>query len=126
MKVIETDQPKDKLNNYLRLNGNLKFIQFPEVNKGKINFKHLFEELGKRDILSVLVEAGPILAGELISSKVVDEYILFIAPKIFGDSKALSSVQIKPLENIENSYEFRLFDYKTTGNDLMLSLRPKQ
>jgi len=124
--ATKTDHSKDKLNNYLKLNSNLQFIQFPEISKGKINFKHLFEELGKKDILSVLVEAGPILSGELISSGLLDEYILFIAPKIFGDSMALSSVQIKPLENIENSYEFRLFDYKIIGNDLMLSLRPKQ
>ncbi len=124
--VTRADHSKDKLNNYLRLNSNLRFIQFPEINKGKISFKHLFEELGKKDILSVLVEAGPNLAGELISSGLVDEYILFIAPKIFGDTTALSSVQMGSLDNIENSCEFRLFDYKTIGNDLMLSLRPKQ
>lgn len=123
--VTRADHPRDKLDSYLRLSDNLKFIQFPEVTKGKINFKHLFEELGKKDILSVLVEAGPNLAGELISGGLIDEYILFIAPKIFGDSTALSSVQIKSLDNIENSYEFRLFDYKSIGNDLLLSLRPK-
>lgn len=123
--VTRADHSRDKLDNYLRLNNNLKFIQFPEVTKGKINFKHLFEELGKKDILSILVEAGPNLAGELISGGLIDEYMLFIAPKIFGDSTALSSVQMKLLDNVENSYEFRLFDYKSIGNDLMLSLRPK-
>ena len=123
--ITKTDHQKDKLNNYLKLNSELKFIQFPEISKGKISFKHLFEDLGKRNILSVLVEAGPSLAGWLISEKLVDEYVLFIAPKIFGDEDALPSLKIGPLEKIQNSYEFNLFDYKAIGNDLMVSLRRK-
>jgi len=123
--IHELSQQKDKLDSYLKVNSELKFIKFQEVTKGKIDFRKLFEELGKKDILSVLVEAGPSLAGELISSEFVDEYVLFVSPKVFGDSAALSSVQIKPLENIENSYKFKLFDYKAIGNDLMLSLRPE-
>lgn len=122
--VIKADNPKDKLDNYLKFNSKLNFIQLQEITKDRIDFKQLFRELGGKSILSILVEAGPSLAGELISNGLVDEYILFIAPKVFGDSSAISSVQMKPLDNIANSYEFKLFDYKITGNDLMLSLRP--
>ena len=121
--VTKTDHSKDKLNNYLKSNNELKFIQLQEKTKGKIGFKELFKELGKEGILSILAEAGPSLAGELISNGLVDEYVLFISPRVFGDTSALSSVKVGSLENIENSYEFRLFDYKIIGNDLMLSLR---
>ena len=124
--VTKTDHTEDKLNNYLKRNGDLQFIRLNEISKDKINFKELFEILGKKNILSILVEAGPLLAGELISNRLLDEYILFIAPKVFGDNAALSSVKIKELENINNSYEFGLFDYKLIGNDLMLFLRTKQ
>ncbi len=123
--VTKVEHSKDKLNNYLKLNSELQFIQLKEITKDRINLKELFEELGKRNILSVLVEAGSSLAGELILSGLVDEYILFIAPKVFGDSSAFSSLQIKTLQDIENSYEFRILDYKLIGNDLMISLRPK-
>ena len=123
--VTKTEHKKDKLNNYLKFNSELKFIQLPEISKGKISFQHLFEELGKRNILSVLVEAGPSLAGELVLDRLIDEYVLFIAPRIFGDEDALSSLKIGPLEKIQNSYEFNLFDYQAIGNDLMVSLRPK-
>ncbi len=117
---------ESRLSDYLKLNKELKLIKLDEISNGKINFIQLFEELGKEEILSVLVEAGPSLAGELISNCLVDEYILFIAPKIFGDEEAPSSVKIRTLENIQNSSEFNLFDYKIIGNDLMLSLRPKK
>ena len=123
--VTKTEHQKDKLNNYLKFNSELKFIQLPEINKGEISFKHLFEEFGKENILSVLVEAGPSLAGRLVSDGLIDEYVLFIAPRIFGDEDALSSLKIGPLEKIQNSCEFNLFDYKAIGNDLMVSLRPK-
>ena len=116
----------DKLSSYLKFNKDLKFIQLEEEKEGRINLKQLFEELGKKNILSVLVEAGPSLAGELISNFLLDEYILFVAPKIFGDESALSSVKIRTLDDIRNSFEFKLFNHRVIGNDLMLSLRPKK
>ena len=73
--------------------------------------------------MSVLVEAGPNLAGKLLLNKLIDEYILFISPKVFGDFKAIQSLKLNSLDKIENSVEFKLFDHRTIGNDLMLSLR---
>ncbi len=123
--VTKANHSKELLSGYLKFNGDLNLIQLPEVSSGKINFKSLFEELGKKNILSVLVEAGPTLAGDLVLNKILDEYILFIAPKIFGDIEALSSMKIAPLSEIKDSSEFKLFDYNLIGNDLMLSLRPE-
>lgn len=122
--VTKINHSKELLSGYLKFNSDLNLIQLPEVSPGKISFKSLFEELGKKNILSVLVEAGPTLAGDLVLNKFLDEYILFIAPKIFGDIEALPSMKISPLLDIKNSLEFKLFDYKAIGNDLMLSLRP--
>jgi diaminohydroxyphosphoribosylaminopyrimidine deaminase/5-amino-6-(5-phosphoribosylamino)uracil reductase len=43
-------------------------------------------ELGRREILSVLLEAGSELNGAALSAGIVDKILLFIAPKIFGAS----------------------------------------
>jgi len=44
------------------------------------------KELGRRDILSVLLEAGPHLNGAALSAGIVNKLVLFYAPKIAGDS----------------------------------------
>ena len=121
--VTEVSCSKEKLNNFLNHNDHIKVIQFNKDLNGRINLIEVFQKLGELGILSVMVEAGPNLAGELLLNGLVDEYILFIAPKIFGDASAISSLKLQKLTDIQNSIEFKLFDYKPIGNDLMISLR---
>lgn len=55
--------------------------------RGRIDLKALLAELGKREILSVLLEAGPTLNGAALSAGVVHKLMLFYAPKIAGDAR---------------------------------------
>ena len=43
--------------------------------------------LGKTEINYLLVESGPRLVGALLKEKLIDEFILFIAPKLMGKEK---------------------------------------
>jgi len=51
---------------------------------GKIDLNLMLKELGKRDILSVLLEAGPRLNTAALEAGVVHKLMLFYAPKIAG------------------------------------------
>jgi diaminohydroxyphosphoribosylaminopyrimidine deaminase/5-amino-6-(5-phosphoribosylamino)uracil reductase len=51
---------------------------------GQLDLKAVLKELGRREILSVLLEAGPTLNGSALAAKVVDKLFLFYAPKIAG------------------------------------------
>jgi diaminohydroxyphosphoribosylaminopyrimidine deaminase / 5-amino-6-(5-phosphoribosylamino)uracil reductase len=55
--------------------------------RGRIELKTVLAELGKREILSVLLESGPTLNGAALSASIVDKLILFYAPKIAGDNR---------------------------------------
>lgn len=118
--VTKKDQQVNKMNEYLKVNKNLQIIQVDQTEEGKLDLVKVFLELGKNKMLSVLVESGPTLASELILKRLIDEYLLFIAPKIFGNDgiKALN------LDGFDNKTEFKVFEYKIIGNDLMVSLRP--
>jgi diaminohydroxyphosphoribosylaminopyrimidine deaminase / 5-amino-6-(5-phosphoribosylamino)uracil reductase len=50
----------------------------------KIDLNAVLKELGKREILSVLLEAGPALNGEAFSAGAVNKMVLFYAPKLAG------------------------------------------
>jgi diaminohydroxyphosphoribosylaminopyrimidine deaminase / 5-amino-6-(5-phosphoribosylamino)uracil reductase len=52
---------------------------------GRTDLAAVLAELGKRDILSVLLEAGPSLNGAALEARLVDKFILFYASKIAGD-----------------------------------------
>jgi diaminohydroxyphosphoribosylaminopyrimidine deaminase/5-amino-6-(5-phosphoribosylamino)uracil reductase len=49
-----------------------------------VNAAAVLDDLGRRDVNDVLVEAGPALAGNLISNDLVDELVIYQAPHIMG------------------------------------------
>ena len=55
--------------------------------RGQIDLKTVLAELGKREILSVLLEAGPTLNGAALSAGIVHKLVLFYAPRIAGNAR---------------------------------------
>jgi len=55
------------------------------THQGRVHLPAVLAELGRRDILSVLLEAGSSLNGAAIAADLVDKLVLFYAPKIAGD-----------------------------------------
>lgn len=53
--------------------------------RDRIDLGTVLAELGKREILSVLLEAGPTLNGAALSASLVQKLMLFYAPKFAGD-----------------------------------------
>ncbi len=61
----------------------------PEHN-GHLDLVLLMMQLGKQQVNSIWVEAGPTLAGALLQAGLVDELIVYIAPKLLGsDARGL-------------------------------------
>ena len=69
-----------------------------------IDLESVLRELGRREILSVLLEAGPTLNGAALAAGIVDKLFLFYAPKISGESRAplalAPNLKLPPLQNV--------------------------
>ena len=52
--------------------------------RGHVDLRQVLRELGKREILSVILEAGSELNGAALAQGLVDKMVLFYAPKIMG------------------------------------------
>jgi diaminohydroxyphosphoribosylaminopyrimidine deaminase/5-amino-6-(5-phosphoribosylamino)uracil reductase len=61
-------------------------IQGLSQKRGRLDLKSVLGELGRREILNVLLEAGPQLNGSALGANLVDRLFLFYAPKIAGHS----------------------------------------
>ena len=53
---------------------------------GRLDLSLVMKELGRREILSVLLEAGPRLNGAALAAGIVHRLVLFYAPKLAGDA----------------------------------------
>jgi diaminohydroxyphosphoribosylaminopyrimidine deaminase / 5-amino-6-(5-phosphoribosylamino)uracil reductase len=82
----------------------------------------VLQQLGALEINDVLVEAGATLAGALIQANVVDELIVYIAPRLLGhDARALA--QLPGLQALAASPHFRFTEVVPVGEDLRLHLQ---
>jgi diaminohydroxyphosphoribosylaminopyrimidine deaminase/5-amino-6-(5-phosphoribosylamino)uracil reductase len=64
-------------------NAGVELVQ-SKTRAGKIDLNAVLKELGHREILSVLLEAGPHLNGAALSAGLVHKLVLFYAPKLAG------------------------------------------
>jgi diaminohydroxyphosphoribosylaminopyrimidine deaminase / 5-amino-6-(5-phosphoribosylamino)uracil reductase len=67
-------------------NAGVELIQ-SRARNGKLDLQVILKELGRREILSVLLEAGPRLNGAALSAGLVHKLVLFYAPKLAGHSR---------------------------------------
>jgi len=99
-------------------------IERVRVVRGHLDFRTVFSRLAELKINDVLVEAGPRLSGALLAAGLVDEWVLYIAPKLLGaDAKPLSS--FARLRKLAAAPRFDIVDSRVVGPDLRLRLRPR-
>ena len=83
--VFTTSSPKSPKARKLR-NAGVEIVRGMTKN-GRVDLHSVLAELGRREILSVLLEAGPSLNGAALSAGVVQKLFLFYAPKIAGNNR---------------------------------------
>ena len=71
----------------------------------------------------VLIEAGPTLCGAFFQSKLVDELVVYIAPKLLGsDAKPL--LDLVGITQMSAAPEFQIIETQQVDNDVKLVLKP--
>ena len=87
---------------------------------GQLDLKWLFKELAKQEIMSILVEGGAHVIGSVLRERLADQMVIYIAPKIFGDQRALNSVVGLRMQNVSKAIELKRMTFKEVGGDLMI------
>ncbi len=88
----------------------------------KIDLKHLLHALAQRGLNDVLLESGARLAGAFIEQDLVDELVLYQAPKLMGgDGKSL--VAMPGIENLSAAKTLAIKDIAMVGPDIRITAK---
>jgi diaminohydroxyphosphoribosylaminopyrimidine deaminase/5-amino-6-(5-phosphoribosylamino)uracil reductase len=99
-------------------------IERVRVVRGHLDLKRVLSRLAELQINEVLVEAGPKLGGALLSAGLVDEWLLYLAPKLLGEgAKPLAA--LARLTRMAAAPQFEILDSQVVGPDLRLRLAPR-
>jgi diaminohydroxyphosphoribosylaminopyrimidine deaminase/5-amino-6-(5-phosphoribosylamino)uracil reductase len=88
---------------------------------GKVNLRAMLNDLAKREINELHVEAGAKLNGALITSGLVDEFLIYMAPKLLGDGRGM--VDFWPLADLNQALPMDYVSVDKVGTDVRLLAR---
>jgi diaminohydroxyphosphoribosylaminopyrimidine deaminase/5-amino-6-(5-phosphoribosylamino)uracil reductase len=99
----------------------VEFIALP-ANDGRIDLNALLCELAKRQCNEVLIEAGATLSGSFLRRGLLDEIIIYMAPKLLG-SNALPLFSL-PLDTMSAALSLNIKDIRAVGRDWRITATP--
>jgi diaminohydroxyphosphoribosylaminopyrimidine deaminase/5-amino-6-(5-phosphoribosylamino)uracil reductase len=88
-----------------------------------VDLQAVLQELAKREINDVLVEAGPTLAGQLIMQQLIDELVIYQAPQILG-SETRGMVTTPAWQRLADRLTLAIIDVTRIGDDLRITALP--
>jgi diaminohydroxyphosphoribosylaminopyrimidine deaminase/5-amino-6-(5-phosphoribosylamino)uracil reductase len=101
---------------------NAEVVVLPNA-RGKVELPQMLEELGRRGINELHVEAGFRLNGSLVREGCVDEFLVYLNPSLLGDG-AQGMVDLPAVASLQERLRLRIVSVERIGDDLRLLLRP--
>jgi diaminohydroxyphosphoribosylaminopyrimidine deaminase/5-amino-6-(5-phosphoribosylamino)uracil reductase len=84
------------------------------------------DQLGDRDICSLLLEGGPRLAGAFLDAGEIDEIRLFLAPIVLGGRAARDPLEGEGSEKISGALRALTLDCERSADDVLIKARLKE
>ena len=116
--VVCTD-PQQRAADYLAQQ--IELLTLPGAD-GKVDLAALLHELAQRACNEVLVESGAGLAGAFWRAGLVDELIVYMAPRLLG-SRARPLLEL-PFDEMAEAMDLDVTDMRVIGRDWRITARP--
>lgn len=88
---------------------------------GQVDLPALIDRLSMEGVNELHVEAGATLNAALISAGLVDEMLVYLAPKLLGPGRAMAALPALP--SLNQAFEMRFEAVRPVGDDLCLLVR---
>jgi diaminohydroxyphosphoribosylaminopyrimidine deaminase/5-amino-6-(5-phosphoribosylamino)uracil reductase len=85
--------------------------------EGRVDLRSVLQQLARTGANEVLFECGATLAGSLIKAQLVDELVIYTAPKLMGN-EAKSLLNFTSPDNMRDLVELEIQDVRQLGRDV--------
>ena len=97
-------------------------LGLPSDERGKTDLAALMTELARRQVNELHVEAGHQLNGSLLKAGLVDELLVYLAPRMLGPGRGMAA--FGPLEQLVDGLALEFIECTPVGPDLRICARP--
>lgn len=95
--------------------------RLPDDGTGRVDLAALMALMGQSETNELHVEAGPTLSGALLAAALVDELLVYLAPRLLGPGQPL--VRLPGIERLEDGHRLRFEQIDRVGDDLRVLAR---
>ena len=88
---------------------------------GKVDLSAMLRDLAQREVNELHVEAGYKLNGSFIRAGLVDEFLVYLAPKLLGNGQGMAN--FGPLQSLSDAAQLQFMSTKMVGSDLRIRAR---
>jgi diaminohydroxyphosphoribosylaminopyrimidine deaminase/5-amino-6-(5-phosphoribosylamino)uracil reductase len=92
---------------------------------GRVDLHALLVALGRRGVLSLLVEGGGILLGSFFDERLVDKVHAIIAPMVVGAAMAPTPVAGRGAMRMADAVPLREVSIRRLGEDILVTGYPR-
>ena len=96
-------------------------VTLPATKDGRVSLPHLLDELGKRNLISLLVEGGGELHAALFEEGLVDKVYAYVAPRLIGGKDAPGPLGGRGIEHLAEASGMTDVDLTKLGDDILIS-----
>jgi diaminohydroxyphosphoribosylaminopyrimidine deaminase/5-amino-6-(5-phosphoribosylamino)uracil reductase len=101
--------------------GAAEVLRLPAAADGRVSLPALLDELGKRGMLSLLVEGGAEVHASFFAAGLVDNVHAYVAPRLIGGRAAPGPLAGEGVEHLAASTHLRVMDFVRLGDDLLIT-----
>jgi diaminohydroxyphosphoribosylaminopyrimidine deaminase / 5-amino-6-(5-phosphoribosylamino)uracil reductase len=102
-------------------NAGAEVYQLPEI-QGRVDLTEVIKFLAGQEFNEVLVEAGAVLNGALLAENLVDEWVIYMAPKILGD-QGRGLFHLPGLDKLADCIAVNLQGIRLIGSNVKFTLK---
>ena len=99
----------------------VQLLELPNASGSGVDLNALVIELGRQQLNELHVEAGASLSGALMAAGLVDELLLYLAPKFLGAGKTM--FELPALADVNQAMSWQIHEMKPLGNSIRVVLR---
>ncbi len=92
---------------------------------GRVGLAELLAGLAQRQVNEVLLEAGAALSGAMLQAGLIDELVIYVAPKLLGD-RGRALFDLREALGLGQAVPLVIEDMRAVGDDWRITARPRQ
>ncbi len=103
-----------------------KQVRIIPMDEQEINIKKVLRFLGENQMMSVFVEGGASINGAFLKAEYVNQFIVYIAPKVLGGKHAKTPIGGDGIAKINDALSLQISTIEMIGDDIKLIARKEE